>query len=164
MKKSNSRKTPSSSSLISKSSKTKSTPSPSTSVETKPMNFYSGVLPAHHSARMMGLCPFGLQLTANGEIESAIVRFKDRIWFVLVICIHMFLLFTTSRILKLSNDTASTILLYSNQCILVVVLAMASVSIVLDLINRHRLVETMQIFHEFDKEVRNTIYERNTET
>lgn len=116
-------------------------------------NFYDCVKPIYRTGRFVGLLPFTLNYTSNGEIDSCSLSLIDIFWFVIsiVICITFSLL----GYLKLTptQDTRTTILLIGGRLLVISGVFLAGISTIIDMFNRHRLVKLVKAINSFDQEV-----------
>lgn len=110
--------------------------------------------PVYISTRIFGLSPFVPIYDSNGNVLGARVRIFDAVWFVGAIAINLglsFLMFTTIRP---PDVTESSVLFISGQIFSIFNFIMIPLSIVLDMVNRNRLIASLRDLMAFDKNVR----------
>lgn len=120
--------------------------------------------PLFNYSRCFGLIPFSISKHFLRQAQRVHVRFVDLVWPCITIAILLNFAFT--NMLKPNNsqvDLKNThILVLGDRALLGFGLVMAAFSIVLDMINRNRILWTIQRFESFDKEVSN--HEKLTST
>lgn len=127
---------------------------PSQRVEiSKSSNISDCIKTAHKAARIFGLLPYTINYSPHGEIVSSSIRCTDIVWFVisLTICI-LFAIFGSSSLTP-TSDIRTTVLLLGGRIILICNVLLAVVSIILDSLNRNRLINLLKEISEFDKSV-----------
>ena len=104
-------------------------------------------------SRCIGLWPFTIIYHSDGSIKGARIHLFDKLWFLISICLYLTALYYA--FLNMKNQTAknghiSSFIFYLTQ---IPVLLFSCVSIILDMINRNKLVNTLKKFNIFDSEV-----------
>lgn len=110
--------------------------------------------PIHFFSRFFGLMPFSI-VCANGEIREAQVKRFDYIWFIGLFCLYFSLAVNTSIKLKIPQDKNESITLnIGDDLILIAGLLLGSFMTVMGMYNRFKLINIIQQFESFDKEVK----------
>lgn len=103
--------------------------------------------PIYCFSRSAGLWPFTVTYDSNGSIEETRVHLFDIIWFLMSVCFYLTgLFFAFDKVKKVKTS----IMLFS---IHIPSLLFGPVCIVLDMFNRKRLVNILDDFIAFDREV-----------
>lgn len=118
-------------------------------------NFYYSIRPIFTFSRCFGLSPFSIQTNLFGEAQHVNVTFFDLAWFGISIvvygCSGMFAM--TLPIPQIFIETVYVLTL-GDQILLCFGLLSCIVGSVLDMINRNRILRSIQRFEAFDKEVK----------
>lgn len=119
------------------------------------LNFEHGFRPIYYFSRAVGLWPFSICHNSNGAIQSARISRLDGVWFFVSMCFHLLAMcyyYVNMVDLEDSNKTILTFsILYS--LFQTKSLLIGAVGIVLDMLNRRRLVNLLEKFMIFDSEV-----------
>lgn len=116
-------------------------------------NFFDCVRPVYRTGRLFGLLPFTLNYTSNGEIDSCSLRITDILWFLISVAICIIFSLLGYSALSPTQDIRTTILLLGGRLVLISGVSLAGISIIIDIFNRHRLVELVKAINLFDQEV-----------
>lgn len=121
----------------------------------KPEKFYACAQSVYILSRFVGLFPFSIKYDVNGHMKSVCVKIFDAIWFAGAISINLFFIYFTIDFIKRSNSnqTPSTLSHFGAKIFLIFGLLNTSLSIVLDLLNRNRLLKISKDLFAFDAEV-----------
>lgn len=125
------------------------------------LNFVTSLWPFYIFSRSLGLLPFSVKFDANGEIKKARVSAFDFLWFGLAISIYLsltlfFFEFFTSLHGAINHKilrNTSYILYFGDSIFNLYGLAYGAMVILMDMCNRHRLVDILKGFNTFEKEV-----------
>lgn len=117
-------------------------------------DFEYGFRPVYYFLRFTGLWPFSIIHHSNGKIQRARIGSTDILWLILITCLNLILAFFAIEILMSEQGIQEK----RNQFILFSIFKMCSVlfeifAIVLDIINRNKLVDILRKFNTFDNEV-----------
>lgn len=123
------------------------------------VNFVHVFRPIYYFARFFGQMPFSIVQIASDEFHQPRIRKWDFIWFTISICMYTVLtvfnswyifraslLFRVNKILYLLAWTISTLRFVNFLCALVM--------LIMDVCNRHRLVNILNKFTAFDRKVK----------
>lgn len=102
-------------------------------------------------SRFFGFTPFSFAIK-NGKISGARVRNIDLLWFVICLTIYATLIYTCPFRLP-TSFAASSALVYEHYMQLIGGLFKAMFTIILDMINRHRITGILIDLNRFDMEV-----------
>lgn len=118
-------------------------------------NFEHGFRPIYYFSRIAGLWPFSIVHHSNGTIQNARISRLDGVWFAMSMCFQLLAIFfccLDSDDLNYGQTTTITFhVLYSLHRVKSLLIGV--VGIILDMINRHRLVEILRKLIIFDNEV-----------
>lgn len=110
--------------------------------------------PTYLFNRSVGLMPFSIVRSPNGEVLRPKVGMFDIIWFVVAVSWYLLLAFVSYQDLKLPQDPKeSFILKLGDHLLLIWGLLHGSLMIIMDMCNRFRLIDIAQKYGTFDKEV-----------
>lgn len=125
------------------------------SKEKRPTNFFDCVKPAYETSKKFGLMTFSIRYTANNEMEGTYVRSIDIVIFIISVLSYLVLgcLFVIFIIPISVLDFKTTVLLQSKQIFLTVSIFLCVISTIINMLNRHRLIEIVKMINTFDKEV-----------
>lgn len=120
-------------------------------------NLVYSMLPLYYCSRAIGLLPFSIVCNPNGEIVKARVRLIDLLWFVISIGFYIFL--ATFRYLTSTHFASylnrGSVLMVGDNIILIFGLVYGAVTIIIDMHNRHRIIEMFKKIAIFDNQVSN---------
>ena len=116
----------------------------------------NGFQPIYYFSRSVGLWPFTIIYNSNGSIKKARVCLFDILWFIASISLYLTAIFYTYDELNTllnQNDRifVSDILYHIFQ---IPLLFFGAVYIIIDMLNRKKLVNILRKFIMFDNEVR----------
>lgn len=120
----------------------------------KPLTFYDCSRPVYLMSRLFGLFPFTVHYDSNGCMQRAAVGAFDGVWFIGAITLNLFLAYLMLIQVKSSIEEKSSAKFIAGRIIFTVNFVMVVAFIVLDMINRHRLVNTIKEIIKFDTSVR----------
>lgn len=117
----------------------------------KSTNFFDCVKLLRFVARCYGLLSFSINYTSNREIKNCELRAFDLIYALthIIMCLASFVF--TLEYFTAPQNIWGMILLFGMEFLLISAILMAAVSIVLDILNRNRLIEMLQKIQQFDK-------------
>lgn len=123
----------------------------------RPLNLYDCAKPLYIGSRICGSLPFTTHYNAHGEIESASVGVLDVIWFIGAITINVLsVYFIIASLHEQFFPFESLILRDGSRILSIFGIALTTLSIFMDMMNRNRLVKILQDLHTFDKNVSNS--------
>lgn len=114
--------------------------------------FAASVRSIHLVSRFFGFTPFSID-TKNGRISEARVSAIDILWLIICLTVYVYLIYICPTDLAVSFG-ASPALVYEHYMQLILGLLKAMFIIILDLINRHRIVSILIDLNRFDMQVR----------
>lgn len=119
------------------------------------VNFEYSFRPIYYISRFFGLMPFSIVFDPIRGIQKPHVNIFDGIWFFVSILIYISMAFISYNDIKLSKDsnTASFILMLGDSVLLILGLIYSALIIIFDMRNRFKLIEILNKFIKFDKEV-----------
>lgn len=125
-------------------------------IQLKQTNFESGFRPAYYFSRFAGLWPFSIMHHSNGKIHRARVGFFEILRSILAICLNLTLLLDVYIEVKAGREK-NTIRI---QFVMFNIFKMSSllfcaIVIMLNMINRNKLIDILGKFTTFDNEVSN---------
>lgn len=130
------------------------------SAETKQSNFEHGFRPVYYVSRLAGLWPFSIRHNSDGTIQRAHISFFDGLWFAIAFCLNLTFTITACARLKTGIEANGNekgtlqlrIIIYD--VLQTTSLLFGTIGIVLDMINRNKLVDILEKIIQFDNEVR----------
>lgn len=120
----------------------------------KAFNLFDCIKPTYIAARVFGQLPFTIHCNSNGELTRASVGAFDVLWFIGAIILNLVCVYFTLSSLQISFVIESSVLLNGSRLITIFGFLMAPIFIVLDMINRNRLVKILRDLSNFDDNVR----------
>lgn len=110
--------------------------------------------PTYLFNRSVGLLPFSIVRSPNGDVLKPKVGTFDIIWFVAALSWYLLMAFLSYQDLKLPQDPKeSFILKLGDHMLLIWGLLHGSLMVIMDMCNRYRLIDIAQKYGAFDKEV-----------
>lgn len=120
----------------------------------KNCHYYYSIRPIIVLSRCFGLNPFSFKTNVFGEVYRTQITFFDALWFVAAITMYVTLTVLVSMHISLAPELESVYLLVlGDQLLLAFALVMCVVGVVMDMVNRNRILRNIQRFEAFDKEV-----------
>lgn len=119
----------------------------------KGVGFNDAIRSAHRISRIFGQLPFSVKYKSNDEIDGTHVGIFDLIWFCISIAIYLYFFRTIWMTFDLSGDFQSLIIFLISRLILLADLLLSAIAIILDMLNRNRLVGILKELKVFDVEV-----------
>lgn len=120
----------------------------------KAMNFYDSIKPAYIVSRIFGFLPFAVEHDSYGKTLKASVGIFDMLWFFGAITLDLgFVYFIMTYSLKQMFKIDSPVLLEGCRAIAGLGLILTVLAIVLDMINRKRIIQILGDFVAFDEQV-----------
>lgn len=117
-------------------------------------NFSYCIQPAYIMSRIFGLLPFGICYSSNGEILKAKVGIFNAVWFIGAIALNLILAYVVASAFRLQAAALGlSFSVVGGEVIVMFGFSMAIISIVLDMINRNRLIKIVEEFNQFDNKV-----------
>lgn len=122
-------------------------------------DFSYGLRPIYYFSRAVGLLPFSFIRNSHGEIQEARVTLTDCLWFVISICLYLFMAYICYEGVELPRDpNQSFILIIGDSVLIILGLAYSAVAVAVDMFNRSKIVSVLKNLTEFDREVRNQVW------
>lgn len=124
-------------------------------LRTENINFLHSFGPVYYYSRLFGLMPFTIDCDASHGIPKPHIDIFDGIWFLLSILIYITMAIIAYNDMKLpqDSDTASFILILGDYVLLILGLIYSALIIIFDMYNRFRLIEILNKFITFDRDV-----------
>lgn len=120
----------------------------------KTINYVYSLQPIYLFLRTFGLLPFSIVRDINGELHAR-VRVFDIIWFVISICIYIFMaVFCWRAEDHYDTPNKSDTLFFVDAVLLTSFLITNILAIILDMYNRSKLIAILNWLTQFDNEVR----------
>lgn len=124
----------------------------------KNIDYAYNITPIHICSRIFGLVPFKIVRASNGEIEGARVNKFDVVWFVVSMCLYLFLAYAYIETNGFQpNPDDSYILTLGDNLLIAAGLVYATLIIAMDMYNRQKIVEILKQFISFDRRVNTLI-------
>lgn len=121
----------------------------------KPFTLYDCVRPVYIASRICGLLPFSISCDSNGRFQDARVGLFDALWFIGSIAINSTLIyFLIISIREHPLTIGFSILQVGSRILTISAYTLIIIAIILDMINRKRLINILQGLFSFDKSVR----------
>lgn len=111
--------------------------------------------PIYYVSRSVGLWPFTILYKANGTIKEARICLPDRLWILLSISIYSVALYYTYEDMREMNHARvdSYFMDVINYITQIPILLFQVFNIILDMLNRKRLINILDKFINFDRKV-----------
>lgn len=124
-------------------------------VPPKKLNFEYVFRPAYYYSRFAGIWTFSITHDSNGSIQRARVGFFDILWPIFVICSNSVLAFSAYQSFMAEREKyANTTRYIAENIFQMSCFLFVAIGIVLNVINRNRLVDILRRLNTFDNEVR----------
>lgn len=123
------------------------------SQKTPQLNFYHCIKPLHMISKAFGLLPFKVHTQVNGKMDQSVGAI-DIIRFVGCIVINLILSYHAQTSPRSTAIEGKTILYFSYRLVWFCQIVICIMSIVLDMVNRHRFLEILRAVTAFDKNVK----------
>ncbi|XP_055325793.1 uncharacterized protein LOC129579645 [Sitodiplosis mosellana] len=156
MKKSTTKESGSSKTSLQTIKKSPSQTSKNTTPKATSMTIFDCAIPVYEISKKFGLMIFPINYTVNGEMECSELRFKDIFWFIFSVSWSSVFGFLSASFLipVTAQDVETSILIRSIRVLLTIGSFLCSISTVINMLNRHRLVDILKMLNAFDKEIR----------
>lgn len=123
-----------------------------------PQNNFSKVFRSFHFvARVFGLLSFSVTYDANDDFQNARITIFDLLWLTLSISVYSFSIWFYQDQLLLSRLLSVKrlgILILCHDVLAILQLSFQIISVVLDVLNRNRIVDILKLFTSFNNGVR----------
>lgn len=120
----------------------------------KAPDFAYSFRPFYYFSRMVGLMPFSIIYDTNGQIQGPKARLYDVVWFVISMCVYLFIVYNSYGGTQFTSDgMMPTILTLAESFQTIVCTISELVTIAMDMYNRRRMIDILKMFNAFDKEV-----------
>lgn len=125
------------------------------SSHSKRLDFAFIYRPVYYCSRIFGLMPFSIDYDSNGAVRGPRVRTLDCLWFITAICLYIYFAIKSYRsiILPKKHDSSVYLIILSDYLLLILGLLVGAIIICMDMYNRFKIVEIMELFNTFDREV-----------
>lgn len=120
------------------------------------LDFVDSFKPINYFLRILGLMPFSIGRTSNGNISAPEIKKIDGLWFLLTISIYSIVAIASFEYVKFkreSNLHLHMVEVSHHYLHLTMGLIFSVVFIGMDMYNRYNLVDLLKKFTIFDKEV-----------
>lgn len=122
-------------------------------------NFEHGFRPLYYFSRLAGLWPFTIIHHSNETNLRARFDYFDGLWFVLTVCLYLALAFISyENLTSIQNQNEVFIARFVLYAFRITCFMFGVLGIVLDTINRNKLINILQKFIVFDKTVGFMVY------
>lgn len=120
----------------------------------KDIGFASSFLSIYKFSRLFGLMPFTVTFDAKGNVNHPHIKLFDILWLTLCLYSCMMMAFTYYENFKLPQaQKISSILVFGNAFLIIFGVLWVIIIIIMDLMNRFKLIALLKMFNSFDKEV-----------
>lgn len=120
----------------------------------KVVSFYRTFKSLYTFSRLVGLMPFSIVLSANGNIITTKVTVHDIIWMVISVAWYIMLAAIAGWSLQLPRGPNESLTINVGDTLLLIVgLCIGVLSILMDMFNRNKLINISQKYEIFDYEV-----------
>ena len=119
--------------------------------KSKKFTFFDSIRSIHSVSRIFGFTPFSVVME-DGEILGARVGIVDFLWFIVCLTIYAFVIYTCPYKLPLPFS-ASPALVHEHYVQITMDLSRAILTMILDMYNRHRIVNILIDLYRFDERV-----------
>lgn len=125
-------------------------------IRSNELNFAYSFRPTYYFSRVFGLMPFSIISESNGEVQSRVTAF-DAVWFIISMCLYLAIacISYNERLRRAKVLSVSTI---GYKIHLIFTLVFGAISIGFDMYNRFKLVDILNKFTRFDREVSTTVW------
>lgn len=127
----------------------------SSKIAVRQQDFFDGFQPIYLFLRSLGLMPFSIKRSANGNILGPKVNKFDGVWFVTTMFIYSLASFVSFNYVKFNIESSTNLhmVVISTNLHLTFGLLFCVVIIAMDMYNRAELVNLLKKFTIFDKRV-----------
>lgn len=108
----------------------------------------------YYFSRVFGLLPWSINFDSERLMHEPMVRVFDVLWFLILICGYSFVSYNSYHRMKVSNDSG-TILIFGGHMHMIFRFFFGIVAMAMDLCNRHKIVNILNMFNDFDQNVSN---------
>lgn len=112
--------------------------------------------PAYYFSRIFGQMPFTITVKPNGDIQEPQIKKRDIVWLLISIFVYSFVSCVIYRTMKYSQDPnmSSYILVFGDYvAVIFIIMCGGILGMANDIYNRYEIVDILQRFHQFDKQV-----------
>lgn len=119
------------------------------------LDFIDSFKPIYYFLRILGLMPFSITRSSNGNISEPKVKKSNGLWFLFSICIYSMASFISFEYVKFNRESNAYLymMVLSQNLLLTTGLICCVLFVAMDMCNRFKLVDILQKFMIFDKEV-----------
>ena len=125
-------------------------------------NMFAGYRPIFWFSRIFGSIPFSIVCNSNGEVQSCKMKKADWIFMAVSLCVYLSIIFNLYCTLSSKFDHQRQIAMLVMTMGLFIVASLSFIFgtqlILINMCNRHKLVDILKNFDRFDKEVKRSIF------
>lgn len=123
-------------------------------IQLKKFNFEHVFRPVYYFLRFSGQWSFSIFHDSNGTIQKACIGFSDALWTILLVCAYSAIVFSSYKKLMKGQEIFENRQRFVAENIFQIGSLVSGVfGIVLNVINRNKLVDIFKKFNTFDNEV-----------
>lgn len=126
-------------------------------IHSKALKFVDIFRPVYYFLRFCGQMPFSIVPSLNSKsLLQPRVNKRDALWFFISMCLYSVIAWRTIGKLtaKLDENKIVCVLFTGNSLLHVITMMFGIVKLIMDMYNRHKLVNILNKFTQFDREVR----------
>lgn len=116
-------------------------------------NFSYIFRPIYYCSRGFGLMPFSIVHDSNGDVEKSKVRAIDGLLFAVFIILRVFMTIPSVNKLNSPSSDVPYFLVLGGYTLLTLIFTCGALMTVMNMYNRHKIVNILKMFSTIDKEV-----------
>lgn len=119
-------------------------------------DFMYSFRPLYYISRIFGYMPFSIVCDSNDSIKGPKIRLFDSIWFIIAMSVYIssaIMILQNVEYPEIQSNIVMTVLKSSDHLVLAFMLIFGAVIIVMDMLNRFKLVDILKDINTFDEEV-----------
>lgn len=120
--------------------------------KSKEIDFTDSFRPFYYFARIFGYLPFTISYDSNDSMYRPVVGAFDIVWFIISLCLHIFVVIVLLPITHISY-ASSSISNDSSRLMLIVSLSFGILIIAMDMLHRFKFVDIFNKFNRIDDAV-----------
>lgn len=118
------------------------------------INFAYSFRPLCYFSRIFGLVPFKIIINVDGSVEKPRVSVGDGLWFVISICFYILLaIISYQNTIFPESLNISYLMIIGDYVLLILGLGFGLLMIIMDMCNRFKIINILQMFNNFDQKV-----------
>lgn len=122
-------------------------------------SFVHSFRPIYYWSRVFGLMPFSIIYDPNGDVEKPRVRAIDGLLFAVFIVVRLWFSVNSLRKIHISSSSdVPWVLSVGGYTLLTLNLTCGALMTVMNMYNRHKIVNILKMFSTIDKQVKNLIF------